>query len=149
MKIPDFDNHVDPESICAGIIDFSDIITEKEISSNNRFNPTGIGQCKVQIYGNEGDIPHFHIEGVGSDFDCCVRIYEANFFQHGTHCDILNSKQCSELDIWLRSKTNRNISRWIEICAFWEAYNPDCRYQEYKKATHQPAYYNMNSIKLD
>ena len=49
-----------------GIIDFDEynfILTEEEISDNNsRPNFKGsVGKCKVEVYGGEGPIPHFHI----------------------------------------------------------------------------------------
>lgn len=145
--ISDFE-HVDPDVITLGTINFKNILAEREIASNNRFKGRYIGECKVQVYGNEGQIPHFHIESLDKKFDCCVRIYEPYFFQHGTHQDLLNGYQCKQLDKWLKNIEKFSNTNWQNIVLTWIGMNPDCKYPENQKVNNQPNYSNMNSILL-
>ena len=40
---------------------------------------------KIMIYGNEGPIPHFHVEHKEKNLSVCVRIDKAEYFSHGRH----------------------------------------------------------------
>ena len=99
-----------------------------------------IGNCKVEVYPNEGyDIPHFHITSISKgnkkeNIDCCVMINKASFFEHDVHRSKLTSKQCKELDEWLKKKCekqkknelsdndkNNGETRWERIQNLWEA----------------------------
>lgn len=147
----DYFGHTDPEKAVIGEIDFSDIVNEKEVISSNRYKVKNIGQCKIEIYENEGQIPHFHITGISKTFNCCVRIYEPYFFIHGNKCrDTLNTNQCKELDTWLRQQNKNsigNMSNWEAIVFMWYTFNPDCKYPEFKKTNKQPDYTRMNMFK--
>lgn len=133
-----------------GNIAFSEPINEVEISRiNNRFKPNHIGECKVEVYAGEGSIPHFHIVGVNTDFDCCVRIYDNHFFEHGIHRDTLNAKQCQQLHDWLKRTNDRlgNKSNWKTIVTTWEDNNPNCVYPANKKCSDMPDYSKMKNFR--
>ncbi len=146
-------NYID--QICLGSITFSESVNETEIVSKNksRFKPKHIGECKICVYGpNEGQIPHFHIFNNDHSFECCVRIYENNFFSHGNkYRDTLNASQCRELNDWLKLENSNlrldNISNWRGIMLMWEALNMTCKYPESKKTEVQPHYEDMYLFK--
>ena len=97
-------NYVD--HIVAGTIDFSTV-----------------GSCKIEIYGKEGPIPHFHIINKSNDFECCICIYSANYFTHGSKTDNkLSSIELKELDTWLRqpNKYFKPLTNWDTICVYWK-----------------------------
>jgi 5,10-methenyltetrahydromethanopterin hydrogenase len=67
------EGHVDAETAVIGTIIFDDIIEEKEATNlTNRFKPKSIGECKVEIYPNEGQVPHFHIYNLNKTFQTCI-----------------------------------------------------------------------------
>lgn len=136
-----------------GFISFNDeVLNEFEVTTNHsRFRPKKIGECKVQVYGpNEGQIPHFHIEGIGNNFDYCVRVYDNHFFQHGNHRDVLNSYQYRQLHEWLQQINDKSLvptTNWQAIVFGWESTNPECKYPENKKCREQPRYDLMSEFK--
>ena len=88
-----------------GIIDFTDVLNEQEVQGTKRLDlGNQIGQCKVEVYSGEGDIPHFHIIGDNSNFGTCIRIYSPEYFLHEKYKDILNNKQCKALNKWMKEK---------------------------------------------
>lgn len=84
-----------------------------------------VGTTDINVYTNEGPIPHFHIESKSEGFDCCICIFEAYYFSHGSHTDTLNSKQKKQLDNFLseKSKFNRKLSNWEFIRDAWISAN--------------------------
>ena len=147
--------HEDKEYVdilSAGIIIFSDSLNESEINyKNSRIKPKKIGECKVEVYGSEGPIPHFHIYNKDKSFNCCIRIYDNHFFSHGNkYRDILNTSQCRELDEWLRQINDKSLvpmTNWQAIVYMWEAANGECKYPESKKVKVQPDYTKINTFK--
>lgn len=146
MIIPE--DHVD-NILLLGIINFTDLISENEISrKNNRFNAKSIGECKIEIYGpNEGAVPHMHIYNSDRSFEACVCIYSNNYFSHcGKYNSKFNSKQCKEFNEWMKqpnTKTFNKLTNWEASASLWEAANPDCKFPEKRKVTVQPHYENM------
>lgn len=139
------EGHKNFEYYKIGIIDFTDIssITEEQIQDNRRFNPKSIGQCKINVYPNEGPIPHFHIFNKDKTFESCIRIYENMYFSHGgKYKDTLNPKQCRQLNEYLKSPSPRleKITLWEEIMLYWENATT---YNYPKKCKTQPHYENM------
>jgi hypothetical protein len=136
-----------------GNISFSEDLNEQEVSSMNgkRFKPTKIGKCKIEVYNGEGSIPHFHIFNKDQSFQCCVRIYENNFFSHGNkYKDTLNKNQCKELDEWLKmpnKSAKGRLTNWEAIEFTWNFANPNCKYPDKKKCTTQPDYASMTNFK--
>lgn len=134
-----------------GNIIFYDYIDETEESKiNNIFKSNHIVKCKVEVYSEEGPIPHFHIVGVNTYFDCCVRIYDNHFFKHGIHKCFFNTKQCHQLYDWLK-RTNDKIdptkSNWHVIEQQWIVNNPRCLYPADKKCIDMPDYRKMKDFK--
>ena len=82
-----------------------------------------VGKVKINVYANEGPVPHFHIEGDG--FSCCVCIFDNMYFDHGIHTDTLNKSQCKQLDEFMKQpcESNVKLTNW-EACKFaWEMNN--------------------------
>ena len=143
--------HQNAEKITIGTIEFNDVIDEHQIQGNKRFNPNGIGECIIEVYPREGSIPHFHIFSKDKKFDTCIRIYENFYFSHGgKYKDIFNSKQCKQLNDYLKqdyTKGPKIISIWEAIIFCWYLLNPDCIYPENKKVNTQPHYENLSMFK--
>ena len=123
--------------VTVGTIVFDDVLTEDEIiSSKGRYNPSGIGECKIEVYSGEGDVPHFHIFSTNKSFNTCVCIYSPNYFAHGDkYSGKFNSKQLKQLDEWLNSPNSEEekINNWKVIKDSWESMNPSCKFPDYKK----------------
>jgi len=109
------------DSILIGIINFDDILNEDSIGKN--FNVKRYGPCEIIVYTTEGNIPHFHIVSNDNKFKCCVRIYENRYFSHGDNKGKLNSKECKELDKWLRQQHDTSkygiMTNWNKIESIW------------------------------
>ena len=80
------------------------------------------GNCKIEVYGKEGSIPHFHITNKSINFECCLCIYEPLYFNHGSKTDKLSKKELKILDTWLREKNDEFTvyTRWEVICILWK-----------------------------
>lgn len=146
------EGHIDPDVLTLGTIIFTDIVNEKEIRGiNGRYNPKSIGECKIEVYDGEGDIPHFHLSNNDKSFESCICIYSANYFSHGgKYTDKLNSKQCKELDKWLKESAKvsiGNLTNWQTIIVLWDTMNPDCKFPSYRKVATQPNYNNMTDFR--
>lgn len=78
-------------------------------------------------------------------------IYENFYFSHGgKYKDIFNSKQCEELNNYLKQDymiEPVKLSTWDSIIFSWYLLNPNCIYPENKKATQQPHYENLSMFK--
>lgn len=125
-------NHVD--IILVGTINFIDTV----------------GECKIEIYSGEGQIPHFHIKNKDRSkgkFDCCIMVYSAEYFDHGTHTDKLTKSQCKQMNEFFKQKDtyNPNKTLWDAMVNYWNASNPDCKFPNYKKVKSQPDYSKLNS----
>ena len=136
-----------------GIITFKDDFYKSiEISKGtHRFNTKRIGECKIEVYPKEGQIPHFHIFNKDHSFESCIRIYDNHYFSHGgKYRSILSTTQAKELDYWLRlqnSRSNKDISNWEFAKETWEFNNLNCRFPQNKKVSIQPDYSKMNSFR--
>ena len=119
-------------------------LNEVEIRDDKRYNPgKDIGECKIEVYGGERDIPHFHIFNKDGSFDTCIKIYSAEYFHHEGHIGVFNSsKDRKELDKWLRKRNNilKNSTNWEIIVYLWESANPNCSFPSLKKTNIQPDY---------
>lgn len=135
-----------------GNIEFTDPINEQEIEDGDkRFKSASIGQCKVEIYGSEGSIPHMHIFNVNKSFNTCICIHSNNYFSHGgKYRDKFTSKQCKEFNNWLKkinSKFIGNLTNWEVAAGLWEVANPDCKFNKKYKVKIQPNYETMINFK--
>ena len=149
--IPLPEGHHLATEVTIGTIVFDDVLTEDEIiSKKGRYNPTGLGECKIEVYNGEGDMPHFHLFRIDKSFECCICIYSPHYFAHGgKYKDQLNSKQRKQLDDWLDSstKTLPQINNWSLIKSFWETMNPMCKFPDSRKVANKPYYRNMTDYK--
>ena len=141
------EGHSDPEVLLVGNIDFEDVFDEQEIG---RINTKSIGECKVEIYPNEGSIQHMHIYNKDKSFDTCVCIYSNNYFSHGgKYKSKFTSKQCKDFNKWM-SKTNYavdDMTNWQCTKMKWAIMNPDCKFPENCKVKTQPHYEDMVNFK--
>lgn len=65
----------------------------------------------VSVYRREGEnIPHLHLD-CGDSFSCCIRLEVPEYFIHGGHQDILNSKQRKQFDRYMRSTPDKPGAR--------------------------------------
>lgn len=137
------DIRLEPKLI--GIIDLStEVITYKDCVGRINFT-NGVGKTKIYVYSGEGTIPHFHI--ISNDgFECCICIYEALYFNHGSKQSRLNSKQRKILDDWMGdpSLTNSKLTNWEAIDFAWRIGNGDNYVSKNKK---KPDYSNMINMR--
>ena len=123
-------------------------INEAEVIDNQRYNPGGsIGECKIEVYSREGDIPHFYVFNKNGSFDTCIKIYSAEYFHHEGHNGVFNSsKDRKELNKWLkkRNKILRNSTNWEIIVYMWESANPECSFPILQKTNIQPDYTKLS-----
>ena len=151
----DFENyipedHKDIEVWHIGTIIFAESLLETEYSGNTRLNLKSIGECKIEVYTNEGSIPHFHLFNKDKTFETCICVYSNNYFAHGgKYLDKLSTKQCSILDEYLRqpSKQDKNISVWNAIRLSWEFGNQDSKFPDNRKVYIQPNYKTLSNYK--
>lgn len=101
-----------------GTIDLSLTILEQKVS---RYEPnfgTNLGICKIHVYGNEGNIPHFHIvpidEKLRRKHEVCVWLYEAKYFTHSSKQGTLTSEQRKILNNFMKMDNN-----WRKACDMW------------------------------
>ena len=146
------EGHKDVEVVLLGTINFEDTINEQELESKNgRFRPKSIGECKIEIYAGEGQVPHMHIFNNDKSFETCVCIYSNNYFAHGgKYNNTFTSKQCREFNKWMSRiniKAFGKMTNW-EIAAYlWEFLNPDCKFPQNRKVRTQPHYEDMHNFK--
>lgn len=139
------ENHEDERSVFGTIL-FDDIILERQVQGSKRFKAKSIGECIIEVYPNEGSIPHFHIHNKDNSFSTCVRIYENLYFSHGgKYYSRFNSKQCRQLNDYLKQEYKNifdiKITIWQAIVLFWENDNRQCNYKY--KTNEQPHYEDM------
>ena len=114
-------------------------------------NKFGVSYIKVK--GNEGGVPHFHIESKGTSLYCCVCIFIPMYFNH-THTKDevkLNTDQKWILNEYLKVKLNNGKSNWDIIVDAWNQanYNKDTfeihckKYKLDKNNLSQPNYTEM------
>lgn len=107
--------------------------------------PNEVGECRICVYSNEGTIPHFHIIDK-NNFECCICIYEAKYFNHGNKQGKLNSKQRKLLNTWMSqpSSVDKSVTNWQVINIAWRIGNDD---KYVPKNPKQPNYTDMELYK--
>ena len=129
-----------------GSITFKDDFYESiEISKGtHRFNTKRIGECKIEVYPKEGQIPHFHIFNKDHSFESCIRIFEPEYLDHnGKYTDTLTYDQCKKLNEWMNSISiifPYDIINWRELDVAWSGAN-DYDFTEKEKSIKQPPDY--------
>lgn len=148
------EGHKDPDNIIVGTVLFDDLIEEKNIEPNLNKHLNlgkGIGKCKVEIYPNEGNIPHMHVYN-DSGFNTCICLHSPNYFSHGgKYKDKFTSNQCKIFNSWLSDInfgfTTSKITNWEAAVFIWNFMNPDCKFPESRKVTKQSYYVTMTDFK--
>lgn len=131
-----------------GTVSGTGLLMEVSPGRFNLGNP--VGKCRIEVYSNEGQIPHFHIigESKSKKFECCPCIYDAVYFNHGTKIDRLSNKQLIILNNWLNSPCDKfggAINNWHIISSLWEmCHNP---MTNVPKNPVQPNYSNMINMR--
>ena len=143
------EDHKDSKSVILGSINFEDsILTERQVQAKSRFSPKGVGECIIEIFANEGQIPHFHIHNKDNSFSTCIRLYENLYFSHGgKYIDTFNSSQCRKLNEYLKQPCPQffnKITIWEALVGYWES---DCSSDYPHKVKVQPHYEDMNSFR--
>lgn len=146
------EGHQDIEVFSIGYILFSEnVIKEAEVTrKEGRYVDDKFGECKIEVYANEGQIPHFHLFNLDKSFETCICIYSNNYFAHGgKYTNKLNKRQCKELNDWLKQPNIKApLSNWEMIYAMWEAGNSEkCKFPEKRKVTIQPDYSELLNYK--
>ena len=143
------EGHKDPTSVIIGIINLdSRSLNEQQVQSNKRFNVKSVGECIIEIYFNEGKIPHFHIYNKDHSFESCIRIYENMYFSHGgKYRSVFNKSQCKQLNEYLKQpcpKFFNKLSIWEVIAGYWES---ECDDTYPHKTDKQPDYSTMDTFR--
>lgn len=122
---------------------FTDSFNEENFG---QINLNKIGLVKVNVYANEGPVPHLHIESTDKKFECCVQIYRAKYFSHGTKTNTLTNQQAKDLNNFLKSKfkPRPDFTVWEAIDFYWKAFNDpeQAKYHDYTNT--QPDYTKLN-----
>lgn len=137
------------EFMTIGVINFGNFGINEQTVGISHFGK-GIGNCKIQVFNNEGSIPHFHITNESKNFSCCVCIYEPLYFNHGKHQDKLDSTNRKKLQKWLQSpcqkkSVNGKLTNWEYISSCWDSLENNMN--EVPKRPMQPDYSNMENMK--
>jgi hypothetical protein len=114
--------------------------------------------CYVAVYAREGaNIPHFHIESKDGKFRCCIMLYQAKYFQHGSKDGTLSSgADRLRLDTFLRQHNTYNdkdgkiddtFTNWKRMVQYWKmCHDEDYSDEELKKYS-QPNYTYIENYK--
>ena len=98
-------------------ITINEILNLDEVVALNLKSDLGIG--KIYVYSNEGNIPHFHINGKG--WKSCIKIYEPKYFIHGDYTQTFSSKQRKILNSYLHQRNNTySGTNWEYISYVWK-----------------------------
>lgn len=108
------DNKKYTDKLLIGEINFTDSVNEVSVG---RPNLDKFGTCKIYVYGNEGPIPHFHLEKSNGEVICCICIFEAKYFHQETYPTILSSKQKKELNKYMKTYTKNSFGAKLTV---WE-----------------------------
>lgn len=146
------EGHKDIEAILLGTINFKDSLNEQEIEDEKyRFRTKRIGECKIEVYAGEGQVPHMHIFNSDKSFEACICIYSNNYFAHGgKYRDTFSSKQCKDFNNWMKrpnSDFGGKATNWEVTAYLWNFLNRDCRFPNHLKTKIQPQYEDMVNFK--
>ena len=80
---------------------------------------------EVQVYQNEGKIPHVHLNSKSNrKWHCCICLHTEKYFIHKGKTEILNSKQRNEFNNFMYRKPKIEIingpaNNWQKACNYW------------------------------
>lgn len=126
-----------------GSILFTDLFHEENFG---KINLIKLGELKINVYANEGPIPHFHIESTDRNFICCVEIYHPNYFSHDNKIDKLTDRQVKDLNKFMSTKfkPRPDFTVWEAIDFYWVAFNDPERKKYNNYTFYQPDYSKLN-----
>lgn len=100
-----------------------------EMAKAGEFTTGGI--CyEVEVYPNEGPIPHFHLHNSSENSnkkDICIRFDSPEYFVHGSYKSKLNSTGRKDLIKFLISEDEYGVSNWEFLRRYWNRSFPDNR----------------------
>ena len=108
------------EELLIGELDLgNEILDEQKLGDTNL--KYKLGTCGIYVYNKEGRSPHCHSKSKNNEWQCCIEIYRALYFNHGSKQGKLNNKQCELLDELLKKKVfTFNITNWESISLSWD-----------------------------
>ena len=105
--------------------------------------------CSIKVKNDEGLIPHFHLLK-GND-EACIQIKQASYFNHNKSQQlILTSKECKELNEWMRNKPTPGDefpTNWQRIAMEWNRFNNSSSSQFVNLNMNIPNYSNIKPYK--
>ena len=120
-----------------------DVVHEVQIGDQIALK-SGKGLAKIEVYANEGPIPHFHVKS--NNIESCLKIFSPEYFLHRPGMVKLGKQNLKILNEALKKPcVMRNIQRidikyisvWHAIVAAWkEHYKPGA----VKEVDEQPDY---------
>lgn len=86
-----------------------------------------LDKYKIQVFSNEGPIPHFHFYHPATQLKGCIKINEPEYFFHGKYTDVLPENVVQELNAWLNKPYKRfpQITNYEQIRLAWSENNVD------------------------
>lgn len=113
-----------------------------EMAEIGRFNG-----YRILVYGNEGPIPHFHIDNNEKNIHACLKILEDNYFYHGNYKDKIPSNMKEDIRDFLKSPHKffgaYGFNNWQIICVYWNDSNPTHAIKEKVETLMMPKYNNI------
>ena len=101
-----------------------------------------IGECDIIVNPEDEEnktFPHFHIKSKSNDFETCIGIYEAKYYNHDKIVGVLSDKQIDILNKVLIDKSLDEVPYNIGCRILWDAKNGEYEAEEYN----QPDYRKM------
>lgn len=87
------------------------------------------GDYIIEMFSNEGPIPHFHFVNVhNKQVKGCIYLTKNKYFMHGCYTATLNSKERKLLVEFLNQKAN-GISKYKDLCIKWNWTNSDYQFE--------------------
>lgn len=129
--------------------DVNELLTEAVCKGNIQ----GWGDCTIEVYGNEGTIPHIHIKSKDKSKEACICLFEPKGFIHGSDNKYiqLDKKAQKDLDKLLSKPSSKaNKSNWEFAVDIWSEKSGD-KIWEHKddyKDIKQPDYSNIKGERV-
>lgn len=107
------------------LFEYPEFIMTEEAVSKSLYLSQRLKQCKIDVYGDEGPIPHFHItcrpEGSDKTFYSAVSLTHNMYFKHGKYKGTLTNSEKKELHKFLFSKNSKlqNKTNYEVMCEIW------------------------------
>jgi hypothetical protein len=110
-----------------GVIDLAtphDLIKE----AVGKLNMKRPGICDIKVKGNEGYIPHIHIEN-RRGFECCICLLQCLYFTHKEKESKLDADQKVIFDTFMRSPNSKDdsLTNWQYALNLWVMQNDQSR----------------------